>query len=222
MSKKGSINDNLFSHLISALVKLNDLEHKFIRQQSQLEEKSDQIQEVQNRLEIQGKKHAERFKNLEEQCKNDMEKNTEEIKMLRKSLSTKQPITPVVGFHIALSKVYSGSGKVPFDKILSNYGGGWNSIIHTFKVPTKGLYFLILTVMNRGNSPAYSWLMRGSTRVALAYATGGHPYNVGTVSTVLLLDAGEHVYAQHGGGTLHSGSPHHYTYLAGFLIQKSD
>ena len=221
--------------MLRALVKLKDLEHKFIRQQSQLEDKSEQIQKVQNRLEIQEKKHAEKLTNLEEQCKNDIdkikvdhakdmkntEKNTEEIKMLRKSLSTKQSITPVVGFYVALSKVHSGSGKVPFDKIISNYGGGWNSIIHTFKVPTKGLYFLILTVMNGGSSSAYSWLMCGSTHVALAYADGRHPYNVGTVSTVLLLDAGEHVYAQNAGGTLHSGSPHHYTYLAGFLIQWS-
>ena len=60
--------------MLSALVKLNDLEHKFIRQQSQLEDKSEQIQEVQNRLEIQEKKHAERFKNLEEQYKNDIDK----------------------------------------------------------------------------------------------------------------------------------------------------
>ena len=251
--------------MLSALVKLNDLEHKFIRQQSQLEDKSEQIQEVQNRLEIQEKKHAERFKNLEEQYKNDidkikaehaedmrnmvkkikndhdedmrniekiktdhdedmrkMEKSTEEIKMLRKSLSTKQPITPVVGFHVAMSNAWSGSGKVPFDKIISNYGHGWNSIIHTFKVPIKGLYFLILTVMNAGSSSAESWLNRGSTRVALAHAHGGHSYNVGTVSTVLLLDAGEHVYAQHAYGTLHSGSQYHYTYLAGFLIRKFD
>ena len=127
----------------------------------------------------------------------------------------------MVGFHVALSKDYSGSGKVPFDRIISNYGNGWNNITHVFNVPTKGLYFLILTVMNYGGD-ADAWLMHGSSRVALAHANGGHSYNVGTVSKVLLLDAGEHVYAQHKGGTLHSGSPYHYTYLAGFLIQKSD
>ena len=121
--------------------------------------------------------------------------------MLKKSLSTKQPITPLVGFHVALSKV-------PFDKIISNFGGGWNCIIHAFKVPTKGIYFLILTVMNKGSSSAH--------------ADGQHSGHVGTVSTVLLLDAGEHVYVQHGYGTLTSGSPYHYTYLVGFLIQKSD
>ena len=75
--------------------------------------------------------------------------------------------------------------------------------------------------MNSGDYAA-SLLMHGSTHVARASADGGHSYNVGTVSTVLLLDAGEQIYAQHDGGTLHSRSGDHFTYLAGFLIQKSD
>ena len=74
--------------------------------------------------------------------------------------------------------------------------------------------------MNDGRA-AYSWLMRGSSRVAMAYGSGAHSVNVGTVSTVLLLDAGEHVYAQHGGGTLGSISLNHFNYLAGFFIQKA-
>ena len=65
---------------------------------------------------------------------------------------------------------------------------------------------------------AYSWLMHESTRVGVAWADGRHLHNAATIATVVLLDAGEHVYAQHGGGTLHCGSPSHYTYLAGFLI----
>ena len=68
---------------------------------------------------------------------------------------------------------------------------------------------------------AHSWLMHESTKVGHAWGDGRHPANAATIATVLLLDAGEHVYAQHDGGTLHSGSPHHYTYLAGFLIQET-
>ena len=137
-------------------------------------------------------------------------------------MSSKQPITPLVGFHVSLSKNYARYGKVQFDKIISNYGSGWNNITHVFNVPTKGLYFFILTVMNYGSSSADSSLMRGSSQVALAYADGQHSANMGTVSTVLLLDAGERIYAQRGGGTLHSDGSHHHTYLAGFLINKSD
>ena len=69
-------------------------------------------------LEIQKKKHAYEIEKIKadhaEDMRNMEKKHTEEIEMLRKSLSTKQPITPVVGFHVALSKDYSGSGKVPF------------------------------------------------------------------------------------------------------------
>ena len=150
VSHKGSRNDNLFSHLLSALVKLNDLEHKFIRHQSLLEDISEQNKKIKTMLEIQKKKHAyeiekiktdhaEDMKNIEKKIKtghdedmSNIEKNTNEIEMLRKSLSTKQSITPVIGFHVALSKDSSGSGKVPFDKIISNYGHGWNNITHTF------------------------------------------------------------------------------------------
>ena len=49
-------------------------------------------------------------------------KKTEGIKMLRKSLSTKQPITPVIGFHVALSKDWSGSEKKQSSQIMDMAG----------------------------------------------------------------------------------------------------
>ena len=80
--------------------------------------------------------------------------------------------------------------------------------------------------MNHGYSKASSCLMHGtkhgSSCIARGYADGAHPYNVGTVSTVIRLQAGDHIYAQHETGMLHSGTPARYTYLAGFLIQKTD
>ena len=214
------LNDNLLIHLYSSLVKyegkIKVLEHKLDRQDKELRKlaeeneklKSDYTQNI-NKMKSDIAEEINKIIKTEE-------KHTKEIKMLKTSLNTKQPITPIVGFHVALSKNWAGSGKVPFDKILSNYGSGWNSITHTFKVPRKGLYCLILTVMN-SREHAHSWLMRGSTRVGEAWADGRHPYNVATVSTVLLLDAGEHAYVQHREGTLHN----HYTYLAGFLIRET-
>ena len=152
------LNDNLLIHLYSSLVKyegkIKVLEHKLDRQEKELRKlaeekekiKSDHTQniykmksDIAEEINKIGSKNTEIMK-IEE-------KHTEEIKMLNKSLTTKQPITPIVGFHVALSKNWVGSEKVPFDKILSNYGSGWNSITHTFKVPRKGLYLLILTVI---------------------------------------------------------------------------
>ena len=72
--------------------------------------------------------------------------------------------------------------------------------------------------MNRGN-PASASLKRGSTVLQIAFAADGNG-NTGTQSTVLILAAGEHIYAQLRGGTLHSNYSLH-TYLAGFLIQKT-
>ena len=100
-------------------------------------------------------------------------------------------------------KIGQDLGKFPLTKFsLIMEMVGTASQIHLKHQP-KGLYFIILTVMNDGRA-AYSWLMRGSSLVAISYGSGAHSVNVGTVSTVLLLDAGEHVYAQHGGGTLGS------------------
>ena len=126
----------------------------------------------------------------------------------------------MVGFHVALTRSFGRSGKIPFDRIISNYGNGWNKNTHVFNVPTKGLYFFILTVMNTGTKDVNAWIMHGSTRIAQAHADERDLFNVGTVSTVLLLNIGEEVYVQHDRGTLLGISPQHYTYCAGFLIQK--
>ena len=124
----------------------------------------------------------------------------------------------VVGFCLALDHDQSTGGKVAFNRIFSNYGNGWDKITHTFKVPTKGLYFITLTVMNRGSSPAGAYLRRGSANLQLAYAAGGHA-SVGTSSVVLMLYPGEHIFAQYQGGIIHSTGNIH-TFLTGFLIRK--
>ena len=131
------------------------------------------------------------------------------------------PNKPIVGFHVALDHQQSTPGKVAFNKVLSNYENGWNSTSYTFRVPTRGLYFLTLTVMNYGTSPAKAVLMRGSRTLQEAYATGGHSFNSDTSSTVLLLNEGEEIYARYGGGTLHSHGTYFHTHLSGFLIQTS-
>ena len=229
---KLNTNYNLLIHLVNSQVKyaekIKDLECRLDNQQEELAKQADIIKKIKsendadNKIEPDNAEDINNIKNVNDEIKKIKKKHSDDVKMLKQSLSSKQPITPVIGFHVSLSKGFTGSGKIPFDKILSNAGNGWNSITHVFRVPAKGLYFLTLTVMNFGSSAAYSALMRGSTRVALAYANGGDHANSATVATVLLLDAGEFIYAEHRGGTLHGLSPDHYTYLAGFLIQKTN
>ena len=109
-----------------------------------------------------------------------------ELNIFAESLSTKQPITLVVGFHVALSKIWSGPGKVPFDRIISNYGNGWNRITHTFKVPTKGLYLVTLTVMSAGKEHGHVKLLKEWIVLQEAFASPGNIHNTGTTSTVLI------------------------------------
>ena len=141
------------------------------------------------------------------------------INIFAESLSIKQTFKPVVGFHVGLSKIWSGTGKVPFNKIISNYGNGWNRITHTFKVPTKGLYLLTLTVMSAKSNQSQVRLMRELTVLQNTYASPGDPHNNGTTSTVLILNAGEHIYAEWVFGTLHQ---YIYNHLVGVLIQEAD
>ena len=74
--------------------------------------------------------------------------------------------------------------------------------------------------MNRGNHWAGASLKRGSTVLQESFATDGNG-NSGTQSAVLILAAGENIYAEYISGTL-LGNWALHTYLAGFLIQKTD
>ena len=126
--------------------------------------------------------------------------------------------TNVVGFCVAIDHKQSTGGKVAFNQILSNYGNGWDRITHTFKVPTKGLYFITLTVMGSGNSASGAFLKRGTRNIQSACACGGGG-SLGTSSVVLMLYPGEHIYAQYWGGVIFSSENLH-TFLTGFLIRK--
>ena len=134
------------------------------------------------------------------------------------SLSVTQPITPLIGFHVALDFDQSSGDKITFNKVLSDYGNGWNRQTYTYQVPTSGLYFIILTIMNDKTTP-YADLMKGSTNLQTAWAHGDGRHNSCTTSTVLLLKAGEQIYAKRRQGTF-NGNRGYFTYLSGFLIQK--
>ena len=64
---------------------------------------------------------------------------------------------------------------------------------------------------------AHADLMKGSTKLQSAWAHGDGPYNLCTTSTVLLLKAGEQIYAKRWAGTF-NGNRGYHTYLSGFLI----
>ena len=134
------------------------------------------------------------------------------------SLSTEKTVTPLVGFHVALDFDQSSGDKITFNQVLSDYGNGWNRQTYTYHVPTSGVYFIILTIMNEMTTANVD-LMKDSTKLQSAWAHGDGHHNSCTTSTVLLLKAGEQIYAKRWGGTF-NGNTGYYTYLSGFLIQK--
>ena len=83
----------------------------------------------------------------------------------------------------------------------------------------KGLYFFTVTIMNSGKLQIYVQIMRGSSKLQIARADGAHLYNMGTASVVVLLNAGEHVYAKFHHGVLYSNQAL-YTHFVGYLIHE--
>ena len=97
--------------------KKNDEKFKVLEEQvtDDIEKiKADHAEDMKNMEKKIKTGHAEDMKNMEKKIKTGHDedlrkmekKHTEEIKVLKMSLSIKQPMTPVIGFHVALSKFW--------------------------------------------------------------------------------------------------------------------
>ena len=123
----------------------------------------------------------------------------------------------VIGFHIALTKSWSSSGNVAFDKVILNYGNCWSTKTHRFTAPTKGLYLFILNIMNGQTSVFAAAVKHGG--VNLQKAEGHRKYDMGVASALTVLDKGGQVCVERFRGVLFSSSSL-WTHFVGFLIHK--
>ena len=123
----------------------------------------------------------------------------------------------VIGFHIALTKSWSSSGNVAFDRVILNYGNCWSTKTHRFTAPTKGFYLFILNIMNGRTSTSVAALIHGGAILQRADSNGMH--DVGTASALTILHKGDHVHVESFGGVLYSSSSL-WTHFVGFLIHK--
>ena len=123
----------------------------------------------------------------------------------------------VIGFHIALTKSWSSSGNVAFDKVILNYGNCWSTKTHRFTAPAKGLYLFILNIMNGQTSSSWAAIKHGGVILQRAHSYGH--VNVGAASALTFLEKGGQVYVERLGGVLY-GSSGLWTHFVGFLIHK--
>ena len=122
-----------------------------------------------------------------------------------------------VGFNVLLTRTQTASPAViHFNKVISNYGNGWNTITHHFVAPKKGMYFFQLSFVNVYRVTTRAEIRRGNNRVTKSY-THGDSYNSGSCAAVLELQKGEHVSAWLTVGQLHGDS---WTHFVGVLIHS--
>ena len=126
-----------------------------------------------------------------------------------------------IGFNVALSSSQSGTGKINFNIIKTNYCDGWKSALKRFVAPCTGLYWFQLSVMNapKRNVVAYAQLMHGNNTLQKVWADSHDRYHLSTAAAVVQMAKGSFVEAQIYFGTAFSNS-NHWTNLVGYMIQS--
>ena len=134
-------------------------------------------------------------------------------------------VQPVTAFHVAYSQSISSGTTIPFNVVKTNVGNGWNRYYHRFRAPVTGLYYFTLsfrTSYSGVHHYAGAWIMRGNVKLRFVYAnrkSNINAYMPASGSVVVMLNAGELVWARRYGGYLYSDS-NLFTHFVGFLIQK--
>ena len=131
----------------------------------------------------------------------------------------------MIAFHVAYSHAMFSGTTIPFNVIKTNLGNCWSSSNHRFTASVKGLYFFTLNIrtpITASQNHAQAYIMRGNVRLRFVYANR-YPNIKASIpasgSAVVMLNAGEHVWAKRNSGYLYSDR-YLYTHLVGFLIQK--
>ena len=104
---------------------------------------------------------------------------------------------------------------VTFETVITAQGGTWNSVFHSFIIPTKGMYFLHHTLSANGNGWVITDIRRDTTDLQQAQANVAH--STGSASVVFELDALAQVSCYVSGGDAGVRGDG-YTHFNGFLI----
>ena len=113
-----------------------------------------------------------------------------------------------VGFHVQNDNVGDRSAPptfvMPFNKIILNLGGHWDTLTHIFIIPVKGVYAFHLTVQKSGsNSDLYVHIMNDSKKISGAHVTNTSSYGTGSSTGLTELEQSNKVYIQVTQGTVH-------------------
>ena len=120
-----------------------------------------------------------------------------------------------VAIYVQKRSTQSNRGVISFQNIITEVGGSWNRVTHTFRIPVPGMYFFSLTVMKGGtNEDGMAAYIRRDTDFIQKTHSGTSGIS-GSASVLLELNPNNQLFAWLDWGTIHSDP---YTHFNGFLL----
>jgi len=123
-------------------------------------------------------------------------------------------------FHVQRNTTYSVTGKIPFQIVQSNVGGGMNITSGIFTAPQSGTYFFSFTGLKDGSDNALRMdLYCNSNQITRAEGAAGAGLFTATLSSTLSLKSGDQISLQLISGALFDGYAK-ATNFNGILLQE--
>ena len=120
-----------------------------------------------------------------------------------------------VAIYVQKRSTQSNRGVISFQNVITELGGSWNRVTHTFRIPVPGMYFFSLTVMKGGtNEDGMAAYIRRDTDYSQKTHSGISGIS-GSASVLLELNPNNQLSAWLDWGTIHSDP---YTHFNGFLL----
>ena len=124
---------------------------------------------------------------------------------------------------LRMDKAFQANLTIKLDYVKQNVGGGYiDDINHTdygkFITPVNGTYQFIVTVMNANQPGVYGLLVVNGVQESTSYA-GEISLQMGMATTVVHLDAGDHVWIENDVDSSGHEYRKGYTSFSGHLIR---
>ena len=126
-----------------------------------------------------------------------------------------------VSFHVKRTSAYLSTGTViPYQREITNIGGGMNLATGIFTAPTNGRYSFMFNGVSYSSSGFKIYLRLNNVQIAVAHGEGMYIYQTDAISATLSLKKGDRVDSFLFSGKLYDADPYRYTDFTGFLLEE--
>ncbi|XP_056002423.1 complement C1q-like protein 4 [Ostrea edulis] len=138
------------------------------------------------------------------------------------ALIAKGELLPAIGFSARLSRsVYLGNGQaVKYDRVITNYGNGYNKWTGHFTAPRKGLYLFSCSIMAGRKTLIHIEIVKNGRRISAIFANDSG-FDQSSQTVVLFLKRGDSVWTRQRDRGRHLHDHVGYNMFTGVLISKN-